>query len=80
MARSVYVDFSDITQAQKNIMLLIQGWVRDKKTPMPHQEILKATVSEGATKDALQSLLKKGYIRRAYTISNKTYYVQLRTI
>ena len=65
-------------------MKFIEEWVHTKKQPVPKQEIVAFMTKEGirdfTTANAIKSLLKKGYLRRAVITSNKTYYVQLRTI
>lgn len=65
-------------------MLFVDRWVREKKTPVPHREIIgemkKQKVHDFTTVNAINALLRKGYIRRACTISNKTFYVQLRNV
>lgn len=75
----------DINKLQQEIMLFVDIWVREEKTPVPLQEI-KAFMVEKGSKDftvisAIKVLLRKGYIRRAIGIrSNKTSYVQLRRV
>lgn len=84
MAKSVYISFSEVNTLQKTIMAVVDQWVHVQKTPIPQTEIIKNLKETGhksfTVVNALNSLLKKGYIRRAYMISNKTYYVQLRRI
>jgi len=74
----------DINKLQHDIMIFIDGWARTKKTPIPRKEIIKDMEVKGVKNftaiNAINSLIKKGYIRRAVTISNKTYYIQLRGI
>lgn len=81
---AVQSDFVDINRLQEDIMVYIQHWVRTEKTPVPQKEVIANMITAGTknftTVNALNSLLKKGYIRRAYTMSNKTLYVQIRTI
>ena len=84
MPKSKYVDLYDVNELQRNIMQFIDNWVRTEKTPIPQAEIVKAMTEAGTknftTVNAINSLLRKGYIRRAIITSNKTYYVQLRRV
>ena len=84
MPKSKYVDLYDVNELQRNIMKFVDNWVRTEKTPIPQSEIVKAMTEAGTknftTVNAINSLLRKGYIRRAIITSNKTYYVQLRRI
>lgn len=82
--KTVYFNLSDINELQTDIMKFIDIWAHNNKTPIPlklimtemeARKVLKPTIIK-----ALGSLLRKGYIRRANIISNKTYYVQLRTV
>ncbi len=65
-------------------MKFVGTWVHEQKTPVPRKEIIKKLEENGVnmptTRSALYSLLRKGYIREAVTISNKTTYVQLRSL
>lgn len=84
MPKTRYADLYGVTRLQRRIMKFVDKWVHEEKTPIPQKEIVKA-MKEAGTKDfttvnSINSLLKKGYIRRAVTISNKTYYVQLRRV
>jgi DNA-binding transcriptional regulator PaaX len=84
MNTTVYRDFSEVNKLQTDIMIVVDTWVRTEKTPIPQKEIIQA-MKDAGIKDftvinAINALLRKGYIRRAYTISNKTYYVQLRRL
>lgn len=84
MPKTFYSEFDDINELQRDIMVFIDSWVHDKKTPVPHKEILREmacrAVHTFTTANALVVLLRKGYIRRAYSGSNKTFYVQLRNV
>ena len=79
-----YIDFYEINALQRAIMEVIDTWVRSRKTPVPHHEIIVVMrargVKEFTTVNAIGSLLKKGFIRRAVVISNKSSYVMLRSI
>jgi len=69
---------------QHDIMRFVDSWVREKKTPVPRKEIILHMKSEGikdfTTINSLKALQNKGFIRRSSVRSNKTSYVQLRTI
>ena len=88
MARTQYSPFDEINELQMSIMLFVDKWVREIKKPVPRQEIMKEFTNKKnphhhpaiTIEGALTALLYKGYIRRAYSGSNKTYYVQLRNI
>ena len=84
MPKTIYVSISDISDLQTNIMIFIQGWVHEKKKPTPLKEVILGMEDKGIKKDttvkAIRVLILKGYIRRANTISNKTFFVQLRTV
>jgi hypothetical protein len=73
-----------INDLQRDIMTYVIEWIRTEKTIVPQKQIvikMKADgVKELATVHALNMLIKKGYIARAYTMSNRTYYKQLRGI
>ena len=80
----VYIGLDSLTISQELVMEIVEDWVHKEKTPVPHAEILirmkKKGESEGTIKEAINSLLKKSYLRRAVIISNKSYYVQLRRV
>lgn len=84
MKKTEYNVFDELTEIQTSVMLFIIDWVRDKKTPVPHSEVLKSMEADGLKQftiaTAINSLLRKKYIRRGYSHSNKTFYVQLRNI
>ena len=58
--------------------------IKVKKVPVPRQEILRqmatSEVKGFTVANALDSLIKKGYIRRSSVVSRTTSYVQLRGI
>lgn len=81
---TVYTSLSELNVLQTNIMKYIDWWVHEKKTPIPLREIIDNMTKEG-TKDqttikAIQVLLRKGYIRRAIITSNKSYFVQIKSV
>jgi hypothetical protein len=84
MPKTQYQDLYGVSQLQKQIMEFVEDWVHTKKVPIPKQEIVAFMLAEGTkdftTANAIKSLLRKGYLRRAVITSNKTYYVQLRRV
>ena len=74
----------DINILQKDIMKFVDWWVHEEKTPIPLREIIDHMAREGfkdqTTIKAIKVLLEKGYIRRAVIISNKSYFVQIRSV
>lgn len=88
MAKTHYSPYEEINELQTNIMRFVDKWVREVNTPVPRKEIMKAFTgkkSDGknpaiSVEGAINALLHKGYIRRGYTGTNKTTYVQLRNI
>ena len=82
--KTIYIGNTDISDLQEDIMRFCTRWVKEMKTPVPRSEIVIYLEEKGVnmptTRAAIYSLVKKGYIREAITISNKTSYVQLRTI
>lgn len=78
------VEIRDINELQQHIMRVIDDWVHEKKVPIPHKKILakmgEVGVKTYTTINALNALIKKGYIRRGCIVSNTTTYVQLRRI
>ena len=81
---TVYVSVVEINKLQTDIMKYVDYWIHTQKGPIPQKEIIikmkEAGVLECTTVNALNALLRKGYLRRAYTISNRTFYVQLRRV
>lgn len=85
MSKTVYQNLSEINDLQTCIMQFVQDWVRDKRLPVPQKDIIIAMKTDKntpgfTTANALNSLMSKGYIRRAVTFSNRTLYVQIRRI
>lgn len=88
MSNTQYFPFEEINDLQMKIMVFIDKWVREINTPVPRQSIMKeftdrknpdyhpAITIEGA----INALLRKGFVRKGYSGSNKTFYVQLRNI
>lgn len=83
MPKTTYVNL-EIDELQMDVMEFIGDWVRKKKTPVPLREILTGMQLQGVSKNSavysIKILINKGYIRRAYTISNKTYFVMLKSV
>ena len=89
-----YTNLYDITLLQQDIMHLIDEWCHLEKTPIPQSKILNEMIEKGEKSgtvvNALNGLLKLGYIRRAvgsyfntkklHSDNNKTYYVMLRRL
>lgn len=63
-------------------MQIVVTWARKKRVPIPHKTIFTLLKDRNRyeIEFALKGLVKQGFIRRAVVISNKTFYVQLRTI
>lgn len=84
MSKAIYMSIDDVSQLQKDIILFIDWWVHIHKTPVPQREIVIEMKNKGV-KDftcvhALSTLINKGYIRKGFSLSNRTIYVQLRRI
>ena len=84
MVKTADLNLKSISFLQQEIMSFIHQWVIDKKTPVPQREILKHMKGKGYKKStlvyALHSLLRAGWIREAVTRSNKTEYVECKTL
>lgn len=84
MPKTTYDSLSEISNSQMSVMEFVQWWVHEKKTPIPLKEIIISMKDKGMGKDttiySLKILVQDGYIRRAYTISNKTSFVQLKRV
>ena len=84
MPETVYTNLYDITELQQKIMRYIDYWAHMEKTPIPQKRVIEEMASHEQKSftvvNALNGLLRLGYIRRAVVISNKTYYVQLRKV
>ena len=84
MSKTTYTSISEVTGIETKIMGFVSIWVHKEKKATPLREIIKNMENDGVksytTIKALNSLVKKGYIRRGFEISNKTTFVQLRTI
>lgn len=84
MSHSVYFDLKEINALQQLIMEYVNDWVHTQKTPIPQRDVITGMKLKGVkdftTVNALHVLIKKGYLRRAVTTTNRTYYVMLRGI
>lgn len=84
MPKTQYKNLEESDNVETCIMLFVSWWVRTNKTPVPRKEIMieltKEKTPRGTAEAALYRLIDKGYIRKAFTISNKTCYVQLRGV
>ena len=82
--KTVYIDICELTKLQQDIMRVISEWVHKEKTPIPRSKLIAKMEGKGigqpTTINAINGLLVKSYIRKAEIISNKTYYVMLRTL
>lgn len=82
--KTTYTNLSELSDLQTSIMKFVDLWTHEKKTTTPLKEIIihmnKNGVKHYTTIKAIQVLLKKGYIRRSFEISNKTSFVQLRRV
>lgn len=75
----------DINGLQRSIMVFVKWWANTKKTPVPKREIIKhmevQKVKVRTASNAIDTLIEKGYVRRAYTEqANRTSYVMIRNI
>lgn len=65
-------------------MCFIGEWASNNETPILRSQIISEMVKNGAKDftvvNSLNSLLKKGYIRKSTIRSNKTSYVQIRKV
>lgn len=84
MPDTIYESYNDLTAPQTCVMRYFDKWVHENKTPIPHKNILeemsKQDIKAATTAYSLSILLQKGYIRRVYTTSNKSFYVMLRRV
>ena len=76
---------AEITELQTKVMCFVKWWADNEKTIIPQREIIIHMEEDGTkgyiTIDVIERLIKKGYIRKAYSPQqNRTFYVMLRTI
>lgn len=77
--------YGEINKLQTNIMIFVKFWCNTEKTVVPQREIIIAMQTQGVKSytalNAINSLITKGYIRKAYTEhANRTFYVMIRNI
>lgn len=74
----------NLSNIQRQVLIIVDKWVRNKKTPVARNFIIsemeKNGIEDFTTIYTLNAVIKKGYIRKSCVSSNKTLYVQLRTI
>lgn len=75
----------DINALQTNIMIFVKDWGRKINAPVPQKEIIRFMTINGVKSytalNAINSLLTKGYLRRAYSPkANVSLYVMIRNI
>ena len=85
MSKTVYVNYVEISKLQVDIMQFVDAWASaHPDSPISHKRIvdhfLKEDVPAYSTKNAIGTLIKNYFLRRAHNISNKTFYVQLRRV
>jgi hypothetical protein len=84
MPKTDYFDLYEVTGLQREIMVFIGEWSRREKTPIARRTIIDTMKERGVkdftTKRALHALLQKGYLRTAVITSNRTFYVQLKSV
>lgn len=82
--KTIYTNLYEITPLQQKIMRYFDYWVHVEKTPVPLAKIIEEMKNReeksSTVVNALNGLLKLGYIRRSVEVSNKTFYVMLRRI
>lgn len=74
-----------LNELQMKIMIVIKHYANTEKLPIPQKYIIQTMKTVGVKSytalNATNSLIKKGYIRRAYSPqANKTFYVMIRNI
>ena len=69
---------------QREIMVFIDEWVNENDFPISRSSIVSEMVSRGfkgfTVSNSLNSLQKKGFIKKSSVRSNKTSYIQLKSI
>lgn len=76
------VSLKDINILQQKIMEFVDYWVHEEKTPVPRDEIIsemaKMKEKPNTVVKSINSLIRKGYLKRGIKVSNKTSYIMLR--
>ena len=84
MATTLYVTVNELNDLQISIMKCIDVWTHEEKLPISQKEILlrmhHVGIKECTAINAINTLLHKGYIRRGYSQSNESIYVQIRRV
>jgi len=88
MTESIYTNLYPITDLQVKIIQFISAWARANRTPISQNAIIAEMSKDNkdfTVVNALKSLLKMGYIRKAIMPSEKTtliktFYVLLRSL
>ena len=83
VADTLYTTFNELTETQTSIMRFFDDWVHKNETPLSRVRIIAnfdKNIDKATVIYSLNVLLRKGYIRRVYHLSNKTYYVMLRRV
>lgn len=82
--KNIYINFSEVGKLETAIMKCVDLWAHQERVPIPLTEIIRNMELEGIGKPtilkAVYGLVKKGYIRRSFTVSNKSSFVQLRRV
>jgi hypothetical protein len=78
----IATNIRDINKVQISVMEVVSDWARQEDHPIPRKKLISNMEIRGTNQftviNAIRSLIKKGYIRRAVNMSNTTAYVQLR--
>ena len=79
---TLYILMGNINALQTNIMLFMKEWAKEYDTPIPQREVIRVMGERGikhfTTLWSLNSLIKKGFIRRGYSEKrNVTKYVMI---
>lgn len=76
--------FGDLVGMQIDVMIFIKAWTRNHDVPIPQKNIFvhftKQKVSPDTVSYAISSLLDKGYIRKAVSMTKAISYVMIRNI
>ena len=78
-------DMLEINELQTKIMVYAKFWANTQKTIIPQKEIIIAMQLAGVKSytalNAINSLIRKGYLRKAYSEkANRTFYVIIHNI
>jgi len=74
----------EIDGLQYAVMCFVKKWANKEKTPVPKKILIKhmalKKVKDYQVLQAVDTLLKKGYLRKAYSYTERTIYVMCRSI